>query len=603
MRRNRKRRRQTKGLIALILVLAALAAGVVPFAFSRFVGEDARIIQDGGEADGRLRVLLKSLGSPNALTLTLDGVYSLESDPGFRFARGSVLNIALQEGSLLLDCGGLTIDMGPRFTLTRHSAPQNEANGLYIAEAAQQNLYNGDLLLQAEEGAISALLYIDIEEYLYGVVPYEMSDSWPLEALKAQAVAARTYAMGRKSSRMGHAYDLVDTTADQVFKGYNAEWISAIEAVDSTKGVVGMYKGSFATCYYGASNGGQTAMPDEIWGREGDYGYLAVKDDPYDLENTKSVVRTMEIPAEGELLDPALASMLKAALSEQLASMGCSEDAEDIRIVRIEGIAPCDPKGRAGNRMAQTLRFTLNIEARRWIETGGTMAEPELGAFEALDTPLDADIGLYAQIKETYENMKINPGDYELYSVIELHGDGSETAVDLPPVTPSEPEAVQEASAEVTGYRLEARRFGHGVGMSQRGAQTMAGKHNLSYTDILMFYYPGMELVRYEMPAQELTELDALPKGMGIARVVEIAPAPTPAPLPALEEGEAYGKVVLSSDSSALNVRSEPNTTSIILSTLADAQRVIICEDLDGWYRIRTAETAGYVSAEYLAAE
>ncbi|MDO4740826.1 MAG: SpoIID/LytB domain-containing protein, partial [Eubacteriales bacterium] len=533
-----------KKWLAGALILVAVAAGVLPFALSQFTGEDARLIQEGGEADGRLRVQLRSLGAPQLLTLTLDGVYSLESDPGFRFARGSILTVAYDEGSLLLDCGGMTIDMGPNFTLTRHEAPEGELNGIIIEQASKTALYNGDLELSARGNGIGALLYIDLEEYLYGVVPYEMSDSWPLEALKAQAVAARTYAMGRKSARVAMDYDLVDTTADQVFKGFNPGYTNAVEAVDSTKGIVGMYNGSFATCYYGASNGGQTVMPDEVMKKTGDYGYLEVKDDPYDLENSKSVVRTMEISAQGGELDPELTALLKAALSEQLAGMGCSEDAEDIRIVELLSLTTHEPKGREGSRMAQKLRVRLTIEARRWTDD-------ELGAFELLETPLEVDLELYSQIKKTFSSMSINSSDCELYTVYALYADGTEEQI---PIAQTLSQTEEDAAdKQPVRFRIEARRFGHGVGMSQRGAQTMAGAHGLPYTDILLFYYPGIDLVRYAMPETELTDLDELPEGLGAERVIRIPPKPTPAPLPALEAGEKYGYVVLEADSSALN--------------------------------------------------
>ena len=129
-----------------------------------------------------------------------------------------------------------------------------------------------------------------IRDSLYGVVAYEMSDSFPIEALKAQAVAARTYAMQRKYASGGRDYDVVDTTADQVFYGYDAEYQNVIAAVDGTRGVVGTYNGTFAGCYYTASNGGQIATPNDIWGGDGDYGYIERKDDPYDLENPYSPV-------------------------------------------------------------------------------------------------------------------------------------------------------------------------------------------------------------------------------------------------------------------------------------------------------------------------
>ena len=109
---------------------------------------------------------------------------------------------------------------------------------------------------------------LSVEDYLLGVVPYEMSNSFPLEALKAQAVCARTYALSHV--RGDPYYDLEDTTNDQVFRGVNLTYGNAIQAVRDTAGVVGTYKGELASCYYSASNGGQTELRGEClerpWG-------------------------------------------------------------------------------------------------------------------------------------------------------------------------------------------------------------------------------------------------------------------------------------------------------------------------------------------------
>ena len=113
-------------------------------------------------------------------------------------------------------------------------------------------------------GGILTVLRVYVETYLYGVVPFEMSNSYPLEALKAQAVAARTYAMRAKSS--SGSYDLSDSASSQVFRGYNASYGNAIAAVDATRGVCLMYGGSYAQCYYTASNGGQTESVASAWG-------------------------------------------------------------------------------------------------------------------------------------------------------------------------------------------------------------------------------------------------------------------------------------------------------------------------------------------------
>ena len=96
---------------------------------------------------------------------------------------------------------------------------------------------------------------------------------------------------------------MVDTTNDQVYKGRNSAYQNAIAAVEQTRGVCGYYKGKLAECYYSASNGGQTELVEHVWSGEGDYGYIAMNEDPYDLENPQSVVRRYAIAKKpGKLL-------------------------------------------------------------------------------------------------------------------------------------------------------------------------------------------------------------------------------------------------------------------------------------------------------------
>ena len=150
------------------------------------------------------------------------GSFTVEGDRGFRFARDTQIALAADGESILLSVGGLTIDMGPSMTLTRQAVTDGGENGLYIHETGRNTLYEGDLSVSLADGGLRCILRIHIEDYLKGVVAYEMSDSFPLEALKAQAVAARTYAMGRKWVSAARDYDVVDTTQDQVYRGWTA---------------------------------------------------------------------------------------------------------------------------------------------------------------------------------------------------------------------------------------------------------------------------------------------------------------------------------------------------------------------------------------------
>jgi SpoIID/LytB domain protein len=530
-----------------------------------------------------VRVLLKSLDAPVALGITLTGPYSIENDSGFRFSADTDLSVAIQGEYLYLSCGGLTINMGTSLTLTRVLSDDPHA-GLIIHETGRENIYCGDLKLTADEGAIMPVLTLDIEDYLYGVVPNEMSDSFPVEALKAQAVAARTYAMSRKAGAGSRAYDVVDTTGDQVFRGLNPDTENAIKAVDATRGVVGMYKGAYATCYFAASNGGQTALPDQIWGNDGDYGYLDVRDDPYDLQNPSSVVKTLTLSADGSQLSSRLAKTLKSGLAEQMAALGCSEELNDIGIVKVLSVTPAAPKFGEGNRMYTRLDVSMQVRAKKFTQLTPEEAAVSSATYRSdvvvLDQPLTASLDIYNDLKSNY-GLKINASDCEVTSV----------------------QVTADASGNVQSFDIQTRRFGHGIGMSQRGAQQMAGTAGFTWRQIIAFYYPGMTLAEMDYIRKPLQALDALPENLGRARP-RPTPEPTPAPLPALAAGEYYARVTLGSKSSTLNVRAEPSTSAAIKGVIDHGARLIVMEELDsGWAHIKTAELEGYVSSEYIEKE
>jgi SpoIID/LytB domain protein len=141
--------------------------------------------------------------------------------------------------------------------------------------------YRGDLKIYNHGGRLDVVNVVGLQGYLYSVVPREMPSSWPLEALKAQAVAARGYAT--RAARASW-YDIYDDTNDQVYGGLDygsGEDPGSTDAVKATNGEVLKYGGSVISAYFSSSNGGRTAASVDTWG--GQLDYLVSKQDPFDL--------------------------------------------------------------------------------------------------------------------------------------------------------------------------------------------------------------------------------------------------------------------------------------------------------------------------------
>ena len=558
-----------KAIARLLAVLLAVA--VTPVARAEELGF---LQTDPVPADGTLRVWLQSLGSDlQALGMTLDGAYAVDGDRGFQFEPGTEIALGLEDGSIVLQVGGAAIDMGGGFTLTRHLSPDGTAGGVYIHESEKDTLYCGDLTFSASGGRLRVILTIQIEDYLYGVVPYEMSDTFPLEALKAQAVAARTYAMQRKARNADQDYDVTDTADDQVFKGLDARYTLPIQAVDETRGMVGMYNGEYAECFYCASNGGQTALATDVWG-EGDFGYLQMRDDPYDLENPESIVRTALVPRSAAEMDLELYGLLLEALAQSLQASGELASGEAVGFSQVLAVEAAEPIYGGESRQYGTLRFTLQATVRRLVQEEGSDIQ-DLGEVETLPEPVTVSLPFYEQLRDVL-GVRIGSGRYELVEVAEAED----------------------------GFTVTTRRYVHGVGMSQRGAQWMAAQYGMTYTDILHFYYPGLTLVRKTWTEPALTYADALPESLGYA-APRPTPAPTPAPLPVLAAGERYATVQVEGVDSTLNVRGGPSLEADVLGTLRNGQRMIIIEVLEdgAWARMKTAEIEGYVFMDFVALE
>lgn len=130
--------------------------------------------------------------------------------------------------------------------------------------SAKGKWYRGIIMIQNKNGKLTVINNVSLEDYIKGVVPSEMPSSWATEAHKAQAIAARSYALANLGKRAKYGYDLKDTPEDQAYGGASKETPDTNYAVDETKGIVLTYNMKVINAYYSASAGGQTNV--NSWG-------------------------------------------------------------------------------------------------------------------------------------------------------------------------------------------------------------------------------------------------------------------------------------------------------------------------------------------------
>ena len=499
--------------------------------------------------DNRIRVLLTRLNLTSEAWMTLEGRYLARTADGSEvlLPAGARVTVLLKQGRMVLYHDGLALNAGSELQLLRRRDGDLEPGIRFNLFAG---IYPGDLTLTVKDGAIRPILTLPLESYLQGVVPYEMSDSFPLEALKVQAVCARTYALSKMNSSA--EYDVVDNTNDQVFRGVPNNSENTSRAVTETAGLILTWNDKLITAWYSASNGGQTELPGNIWGGKNIPGCFAMTDDPWDTQNPESTFRTAVLGKDGSGLSKGMLRLLHTALSKEAELAGrLPEKTEDLKVDAIRAIQLTTPRYKAPSRLMTKMEITL-----------------------------DAYGGTYHLTLDLFPDAVFLMG-------LSVYGANNEI------VTVSEDEKA---------FTLTSGRYGHGVGMSQRGAQYMASEGKKTFKQILDFYYPGAKIKRYTGEAAPLPTPDpALGETPG--------PIPTATPRPTLmpvteplPEGAWLAEVDHIDEDSTLNLRELPSAGSKIVLRLYKHQQLVVLEEAEvtGWYKVRTDVIEGYVMASFL---
>ncbi len=246
---------------------------------------DKTLIYSDFMSSPRIRVLV--LQSEDPVIFSLEGCINLFFDNGSKeiIVTPEIDTVfSVRDGALIVD----NLPAGQLVKLKADNEQNIKVNGLS---------YRGEIGVRAVDGQIFVVNSLDLEEYLYGVIPREISPSWPEQALKTQAVAARTYALYHMIKRKHEMYDVFSTTSSQVYGGKVSEHPSAIRAVDKTKGEVLTCKGRLVLALYHANSGGKTEQMENVW--PGGFTYLKSVEDDFSIKRPgyswNKKLETMEI--------------------------------------------------------------------------------------------------------------------------------------------------------------------------------------------------------------------------------------------------------------------------------------------------------------------
>ena len=284
----------------LLLAPAAAAADVVidgrgwghgvglsqygAYGFALREGRDHRSIlahyytgSDYGTAPAtRMRVRMKRARAPkiSGATRAVSGGrrVRLREDRGYRFQALNADRVTLIDTTTGRTRARLRVPVtvtGGASTVLHGSAENGLSNGVY----------RGRMVLLREGSRVLAVNHVSLEHYLYGVVPAEMPASWPAEALRAQAVVARSYAL--TSRAVGGAWDVFADVRSQVYRGVLAEVDTTTAAVRATRGRVVTVGGQVAQTFFFSTSGGRTAANEEGFGGT-PLAYLRSVEDPHD---------------------------------------------------------------------------------------------------------------------------------------------------------------------------------------------------------------------------------------------------------------------------------------------------------------------------------
>ncbi len=392
-----------------------------------------------------------------------------KSDGGSASKRENLIKVSFGKNSFLIDAvdGSASEEYSP-YPQIRAVSANSDREGRILSLGTRS--YRGRIEIVRSGSKLTAVNIISIEAYLCGVVTCEMSKSYEPEALKAQAVVARSYALSKTGfsckGTLRAPYNLVDTTASQVYRGVDGETAEAINAVSETVGEV-IYNGdSIVETFYFSTSGGSTESGIEVWGINSPI-YNA-KPDLFELAPEKAPwVITYSLSEAGKLLKDAGYDVgnVKTVKESVVTSTG------RVSSLKITGSSATKILGLS---KAQSV-FDLPSSKYKVVVGQG---KPEMP---------------YVQSDEMKERLRSG-------GIYAISGSGTLSVLD------SQDQLIAVSDSNMVNFPIKdvpygsvsffGMGWGHGIGLSQSGAQGLA-KTGFDYKKIIHYYFDNIRIGKY----------------------------------------------------------------------------------------------------------
>lgn len=364
--------------------------------------------------------------------------------------------------------------------------------------------YRGSFRVIGAGSGITLVNVLDLEDYLRGVIKMEVDPNWHPEAVKAQAIVSRTYALRSITQNKGkNGYDLQDSVMSQVYRGINAEDKKADQAINATRGIVVRHGGGLAFTPFHSDSGGATADVSTVWG--GTMPYLKGVGEPFPSSSPNA-------GWEARLS----ASQVENALRQAGADVGALKELK---------VGDKDSFGRANTLIAVGTRGTQTVKSHAFrMAAGSTVIKStafsinsalQPGSSAAMPLPVPASTpargGAPAKDVPTSDTPMTTAEERQLTALTEQGVFNGEELMDMlmnpnkrkgyliRALRTNKPAGISPSSAPAAstatggGIVFRGKGWGHGVGLSQWGAKVLAEK-GWDYKKIILHYFPGVTI-------------------------------------------------------------------------------------------------------------